>query len=162
MEDIVIFPSRKKLVLMAVGAFVFIAIGVFIIRKPETFWIVRVLGGYLGVAFFGICLGYAIFRLIKPKPSLVINDEGVFDNASAVGAGMSVDLESVENVYRLLGAIWLWFMYRYWVYVRELIVAEKREFTDTVNDLASARFCVLELRCSVIGDICSNLLRLSS
>ncbi len=88
MEDIVIFPSRKKLVLIAVGAFVFIAIGVFIIRKPETFWIVRVLGGYLGVAFFGICLGYAIFRLIKPKPSLVINDEGVFDNASAVGAGM--------------------------------------------------------------------------
>ncbi len=78
------------------------------------------------------------------------------------GTGLSVDLESVENVYRLLGAIWLWFMYRYWVYVRELIVAEKREFTDTVNDLASARFCVLELRCSVIGDICSNLLRLSS
>jgi len=88
MEDIVIFPSRKKLVLIAVGAFVFIAIGVFIIRKPEIFWIVRVLGGYLGVAFSGICLGYAIFRLIKPKPSLVINDEGVFDNASAVGAGM--------------------------------------------------------------------------
>ncbi len=88
MEDIVIFPSRKKLVLIAVGAFVFIAIGVFIIRKPEIFWVIRILGGYLGVAFSGACLGYALLRLTKPKPSLVINDEGVFDNASAIGAGM--------------------------------------------------------------------------
>ncbi len=88
MEDIVIFPSRKKLVLLAIMAIVFVALGVWIIKKPETYWLIRVLGGYLGVAFFSFCLGYALLRLIKPKPSLVINDEGVFDNASAVGAGM--------------------------------------------------------------------------
>ena len=88
MEDIVIFPSRKKLVLIAIGALGFVALGIFIIKKPEIYWVFRLLGGYLGVAFFGICLGYALFRLIKPVPSLVINDEGVFDNASAVGAGM--------------------------------------------------------------------------
>jgi hypothetical protein len=88
MEDIVIFPSRKKLVLIAIGAFVLAAIGVFIIKDPEIYWLIRILGGYLGVPFFGACLGYALFRLTKPKPSLVINDEGVFDNASAVGAGM--------------------------------------------------------------------------
>ena len=104
MEDIVIFPTRKKSVLIAIGALGLAAVGVFIIREPEISLKVRILGGYLGIPFFGACLGYALLRLTRPKPSLVINDEGVFDNASAVGAGMSVDLESVENVYRLLGA----------------------------------------------------------
>ena len=96
MEDLVIFPSRKKLVLIAIAAFVFVALGVFIIKKPETYWPVRVLGGYLGVALFSACLGYALLRLIKPKPSLVINDEGVFDNASAIGAGMLQWSEIIE------------------------------------------------------------------
>ena len=88
MDDIVIFPSKKKLALLAVGAFVFVAAGIFIITKPSIPWIIQLVGGYLGVAFFGLCLGYAALRLLKPVPSLVISKDGLYENASALGAGM--------------------------------------------------------------------------
>jgi len=88
MDDIVIFPSRKKLALLALGALAFVAAGVFIITEPSMPWVIQLLGGYLGVGFFGICLGYAALRLVRPVPSLVISKDGVFENASAIGAGM--------------------------------------------------------------------------
>jgi hypothetical protein len=51
-------------------------------------WVIQLVGGYLGVGFFGICLGYYALRLVRPVPSLVISKESVFENASAVGVGM--------------------------------------------------------------------------
>lgn len=88
MKDIVIFPSNKKMVLIAIGSFIFIAVGAFIIISSSASLHGRLVGGYLGVFFFGFCLVYAVFRLVNPLPSLVISDGGLFDNASAVGAGM--------------------------------------------------------------------------
>jgi hypothetical protein len=88
MNDFVVFPSRRKLLLYAVGALIFIAGGIFILRTPSIPWFDKVIGGYGGVAFFGLCLVYLLYRVIKPSPSLIINHEGIFDNASALGVGL--------------------------------------------------------------------------
>jgi hypothetical protein len=65
----------------------------------------------VGIPFFGLCLAYAIYRLCIPKPAVIISDEGIFDNASAVGAGM-LRWEEIAEVYpydivgqRVLGII---------------------------------------------------------
>jgi hypothetical protein len=31
--------------------------------------------------------GYAVRRIVRPEPAVVINSEGIFDNASALGVG---------------------------------------------------------------------------
>ena len=80
------FPSKAKLVRVAVGASVFVAGGVFILYSPPT--LTRLVVGYLVVAFFGIGLVYALLRLVKPVPSLVISSEGIFENGTAIGAGL--------------------------------------------------------------------------
>ncbi len=43
---------------------------------------------WIGVPFFGLCAFYGIFRILDSAPLVVINDEGIFDNASALGAGL--------------------------------------------------------------------------
>jgi len=87
--DVVIYPSKGKLVLSLLGALAFVAVGVWMIihgwaNQGESFLI---LAGLLVLAFFGFCAGYALLRLLVPKPSLVIGPHGLLDNASAMGAG---------------------------------------------------------------------------
>ena len=48
--------------------------------------------------FFGFCLAYALYRLARRKPSLVVDEEGIFDNASALGAGM-IRWEEIREMY---------------------------------------------------------------
>ncbi len=43
--------------------------------------------GAAGVAFFGLCVVYALYRALRPGCSLVIDVDGFPDNASAVGVG---------------------------------------------------------------------------
>jgi hypothetical protein len=88
METVTIFPDRRKLATLAFGAFIFVVVGIFIIRDTSLPLIIRYIGGYFGSGFFGICLAYGMIRLLKPIPSVIISNEGLFDNASATGAGM--------------------------------------------------------------------------
>jgi hypothetical protein len=59
---------------------------------------------YLGIVFFSGSFGYALYRLFIPKPAVIISREGIFDNASAVGAGM-LRWEEIAEIfpYELMG-----------------------------------------------------------
>jgi len=43
--------------------------------------------GYASMLFFGICFLYGFWKLFDKKMGLVIDDEGITDNASGVAAG---------------------------------------------------------------------------
>jgi len=88
MNDFVIFPNKNKYVMLACFALVFLAAGVFIIFDPKASSTMKLNGGYLGVPFFGLFLGHCIYRILKPVPSIMVNGEGIFENASSVGAGL--------------------------------------------------------------------------
>jgi hypothetical protein len=88
METVTIFPDRRKLLILTLAALIFVVAGIFIIKDAALPFILRFIGGYCGIAFFGSCLAYGMMRLVKPVPSVVISNEGLFDNASATGAGM--------------------------------------------------------------------------
>jgi hypothetical protein len=88
-DSIVIYPSRKKLLLMAVGSAAFVGLGFFFLFSADPYfsdWDVRAVG-IASIAFFGLCLGFAVWRLARPSPALVIHSSGLFDHASALCAG---------------------------------------------------------------------------
>lgn len=87
MPAFTVYPSKGKLVLLTAGSLVFVVGGSFIIRDASVPLILRVVGGYAGIVFFGMCLAYGLYRLMRPVPMLVISQQGLFENASAVGAG---------------------------------------------------------------------------
>ena len=87
MNEVVIYPKRLKLLGFAAGSLVFVLFGLYVAVSPAPLPFVALVS-YLGVPLFGLGFVYAVYRLCVPKPLLVISDEGLFDNASAVGAGM--------------------------------------------------------------------------
>jgi hypothetical protein len=99
-DAIVIYPSRKKLLLMVVGAAVFVGLGTFFLLSPDPEfrdWDVRA-AAIASVVFCGLCLAYAIWRLARPSPALVIHPSGLFDNASALSAGF-LRWDEISRVY---------------------------------------------------------------
>lgn len=114
MDDVIIYPSKVKTLLIAAGSLMFVALGVYLaagrVHMRLPLWAV-VVSSYIGVPFFGLCFLYALYRLLSPKPSVVISREGIFDNASAAGAGL-LKWEEIANIFpydfmgqRMLGIV---------------------------------------------------------
>jgi hypothetical protein len=99
---------------MALGSGTFTIAGVFmfyVAQSPELGGVhvpqaVGLLLGALGlvVVLFSIACGaYALFRLAKPTPAVIINRKGITDNASAIGVGFIPWSQVVElREYRFL------------------------------------------------------------
>ena len=93
-EKIEIQLSKSKLILMSLGSVIFVGLGIWFVTNPPkinnpifgnptTIFIV----GLASIVFFGL-VGFFLFKKLGDKsPGLVISEEGVFDNASAVSAG---------------------------------------------------------------------------
>jgi len=84
LEEVLIYPARWRVAVNVVlyGAFVFT--GFALLASPDQ--IPRLIGAGV-VVYFGLLLIYALRRLLVRAPSLIINSEGVFDNASITGVG---------------------------------------------------------------------------
>ena len=113
MEDIVIYPSRLKMSLIALGALAFVIAGIFIgTREEVTLTPLKLfLATYVGIPFFGLCFLFAAYKLLVRKPAIIISNEGLVDNASAVGAGF-LRWEEIEEIFvheyvgqRMLGIV---------------------------------------------------------
>lgn len=108
MKDIVIYPKKRSLIIMAAGCLLFVGASLYFIIygynisgrdalgqffkaiTPEIF--------YIGAPLFSLLLIYICYRLLKPAPSVIINEEGIFDNASVFGAGL-IRWEEIESMF---------------------------------------------------------------
>lgn len=89
-DRLVIYPSRGKLALLALGALAFVVAGLWlggVFGDMDLSQGLVVITTYIGVPFFGLCLVYLLYRLVVRKPALIVSAEGIVDNASATGAG---------------------------------------------------------------------------
>ena len=113
MEDIVIYTKRRYLIAMAAGSLLLVGACVypliygfnisgrdslgrfFELITPEIF--------YIGAPVFSLAFIYICYRLLKPTPSVIINKEGIFENASVFGAGL-IRWEEIESmfIYRIM------------------------------------------------------------
>ena len=81
-------------IIMLSGAFF-----VFFYNKDisEIKYINKIIGA-IGIIFFGACLIFIIKRFIKPKDILVIDQNGILDNSTAVSIGF-IPWNEIKSVY---------------------------------------------------------------
>jgi hypothetical protein len=95
-DEIVIKTSKKKILLLLLGACVFVAIGIWMFslddatiqsrRGMNNPMLVHGLG-LVAIVFFGIFGLVGVKKLFNNKPALILNKSGIVDNASSVSAG---------------------------------------------------------------------------
>jgi len=87
--------SKFKLALMLIFSFIFIALGVFLVKNPEHFVsyryknieYIRIMGIVL-VLFCSVAFVYIPKKLFDKKSGLILDDIGINDNSSAVSVGL--------------------------------------------------------------------------
>lgn len=95
MTEIKIPLSKKKNLLMLIGATIFVIMGTLFIVKPENFAstfhrniaLIRFVG-ILSVLFFGACGIYGMIKLFDKKYGLIIDADGITDNTNAASVGL--------------------------------------------------------------------------
>lgn len=112
-NDIVIPLSKTKIALLILGAVLFVLSGVVLwsIAEVQTRFspvIVKFISS-ISIIFFGGCGIYGIVKLFDGQPGLIINNEGILDNSSAVSSGIikwndikSIEIENIKGTKFLL------------------------------------------------------------
>ena len=116
MTEIKIPFSKKKKLLMLLGAAIFVLLGVLFVTSPGNFTspfhqnmvLIRLVGLSSGV-FFGGCAIYGTIKPFDNKYGLIINNEGIIDNTNASSIGLinwadilSIKIENVISTRFLL------------------------------------------------------------
>lgn len=85
--------SKGKLLLTLLGAFAFVAIGIWFVLAPPTTYssffgpAVIIVIGIISILFFGGIAILVIRKLFDSRPGLIINEQGINDNSSGLSAG---------------------------------------------------------------------------
>ena len=98
-SDIVLYPHKGKTALLLLGGLLFVAMCVFLVLTGTSV-VVLPYGAFartsffvlavtvFGILFFGYAVVIAIQRLVRPQPLVILNREGITDNASAGAVGL--------------------------------------------------------------------------
>ncbi|MBP8034590.1 MAG: hypothetical protein KAZ71_08315 [Bacteroidia bacterium] len=96
--------SKSKIILMFFGCLIFCILSILFILNPDKFTSWRhssstmfFIVGILGVAFFGICLLFYAKKMFDNTPGLIVNDKGIYDNASGISAGF-IPWQDIEEI----------------------------------------------------------------
>jgi hypothetical protein len=92
MNELVIYAKRGKLVLYGILSLIFVVVSGFLLfigftesgRDSMKFIII----GALGLIFFGLCMVYWVISMVKRKPAIIINHEGIIDQSTYIKAGL--------------------------------------------------------------------------
>lgn len=106
-DKIVIQFSKTKILLLLIGATVFVVFGILFILNLLNFQssifdnseIIRI-AGIASVAFFGLCLIFITRKLFDNKVGLTIDQNGITDNTNAASVGLIewADITSIGTV----------------------------------------------------------------
>ncbi len=108
--------SKRKTMLLLLGAVAFVAIGILFVTKPEGFntpitrnKTLTVTLGLLSILFFGACFIYGLIKLFDKKAGLIMDENGITDNSNATSIGfiawediLSIDTRQVASTRFLL------------------------------------------------------------
>ncbi len=96
-EEIKIPLSKNKIMLLFLGALIFVFLGVWLAIDPENFKVsifryrslelIRIIG-IISVAFFGVCSFFIFKKVFDEKYGLIIDKNGITDNSNATSIGL--------------------------------------------------------------------------
>ncbi|UBM60047.1 hypothetical protein LAG90_05230 [Marinilongibacter aquaticus] len=86
--------SKRKLIVLLIGAIIFVTFGSFGSKFPESFVstlfrnpeLIRV-SSIAAVCFFGTVSIFLVKKIFDKKPGLVVDEQGITDNTSATSVG---------------------------------------------------------------------------
>ncbi len=105
MTDKIEIPlSKTKILLLLIGATVFVVLGTLFIMNPEQFKspifqnpeAIRI-AGIAAVAFFGLCLVFIAKKLFDNKVGLTIDQNGITDNSNATSVGL-IEWDDITDI----------------------------------------------------------------
>jgi hypothetical protein len=101
-EPLIIWPDRRKLLLLVLGSAGFVAIGIWLASGGAEGGISpwkRFAATWLGIPFFGFAGCYGLYRLLRPQPALLIDEAGITDRSTASAAGL-IRWEEIDHLKR--------------------------------------------------------------
>jgi Double zinc ribbon len=91
MNDIIVYPSKAKMGLLAVGSLALVVLciceAVFRVEMEVPVWAAVVVAG-IGAPLLAACFFWSLYRLLNPRPSVIVNREGITDNSTATSIGL--------------------------------------------------------------------------
>lgn len=90
-----LYPSKRKMIPILLGSALFVAAGIFLMNAEEGF---AVAVGAISACFFAVTLVYSLWRILAPRPSLILREQGFVDNASISSVG-EVSWEEVTDIF---------------------------------------------------------------
>lgn len=88
MGPIVVYQSRARLVALLLGSLLMVALCMLLLaRHPASMVAAWAIAAEVGIPFFGACGLLMLLRLLWRKPAIIIDDEGLTDQASAASLG---------------------------------------------------------------------------
>jgi hypothetical protein len=101
-ESIVVYHSRAKMAMLAVGALLFMLSALPLIytglHTGGFGLIISTVTATLNILFFGTCMLYALRRSGYHAPALTIDSHGIYDDSSGISAGF-VPWDDIEGVF---------------------------------------------------------------
>lgn len=92
--EVVIPLSKGKIALHLLGAVAFVALSLWIWSTADAQTRYNPLSmkaaAIAGVSFFGLCAIYGCFKVFDTRPGLIIDEQGIVDNSSAVSAQVKI------------------------------------------------------------------------
>lgn len=114
-DRMIVYPGKGRTLLLSILSLAFVAVLVWAAFNRDTIGenaqgITTVIAPILplilviGIPFFSLCTVYLLYRLVKPKPSLRIDKEGIYENASLASVGL-IRWDEIERMgmYSLAG-----------------------------------------------------------
>ncbi|MED4083202.1 hypothetical protein P4637_20695 [Halalkalibacterium halodurans] len=114
-DCMIVYPGKERMLLLSILSLAFVAGSIWVALNQESILeeargITSVTAPFLPVVvavsipFFSLCTVYLVYRLVKPKPSLRIDQEGIYENASFVGVGQ-IRWDEIERIvmYSVMG-----------------------------------------------------------
>ena len=88
MDNVVLPSSWARTLLILLGCLGFVGLSVWIMSLPAHEVSLKVtIAAWVGIPFFGLIGIFALYRLFSNNPALIIDVNGITDNASALSAG---------------------------------------------------------------------------
>ena len=95
MPPLVLYASRRRLLLLLAGSVVLTAGAIFLLTQPDPD---NEIGLWVGVLFFGFATGFFVLGLVRRQPVLIVDETGIDDRSNLASAG-AVPWSDILGVY---------------------------------------------------------------